>query len=683
MANTNPQVTRLKDRDWVRKSFMLSAGSVSDSEAKWGVMTTASLKFTDTRLGGNFCINNPPQYTRWADIKAPGRFHANQSPIAGDDTGGKVHTGSRGMGRFYSEQIDDNAQYVHFRFGVPEYNGMFTFFTGFYDNDASILAREGRNGGVFYWIGKIAGMVMTFPVWHWIALGYGLRYIFNNPSSKYYYLKQTMFPFWKRVNFIANALAVNMALVPRVQLSDTLGLDTRSDLGEISTKTTEQYHNEAPDIWKKDGGIDVFRVANRAQRLADQDARRRIELFDTDADVAVVQEKLRTYMNEFKLTDPGGLQLDEYLKMYHGTNSGNESRSTKEANFEAISQDASENVAGAGDNLGDALYRAKWKKGEDGIFSRVAGYFSPVGDDILANVRDGSQFVTFKVDHIGSVSESFSNSTKESDISSKFNGNSSSARNTRFSFSEGNTGMPGVDAIKTAVSDVFTGVIDGVQMSGLFALAGSAFVDIPKHWDQSSANFTTANYTMELRSAYGNRMALFQNIYVPLSILLAAALPISTGRQSYASPYLCEMYHRGRNQVRLGMISDLSITRGVGNMGWNNQGQCLAIDVSFSVVNMSNIMHAPIDSGFDFTAPWKGIFDDDSAFNDYLATLGNLSMQDMAYQLNKLALNLTKKREQFDSVFSRSYFANWFGNEWPGRMLSSIAQNGSRGTGRQ
>ena len=54
---------------------------------------------------------------------------------------------------------------------------------------------------------------------------------------------------------------------------------------------------------------------------------------------------------------------------------------------------------------------------------------------------------------------------------------------------------------------------------------------------------------------------------VPLSMLLAGALPKSTGKHSYDAPFLVEIYDKGKAQTRLGIIDSISITRGVGRLG--------------------------------------------------------------------------------------------------------------------
>lgn len=78
-----------EDSDWLRQSFLLPKGAIDSRDAVRRTFTEASRKFTDTTLGGNYAINCPPQFTRFADRK---RHRKGMS---------------RGMGRYYTEtQVD-------------------------------------------------------------------------------------------------------------------------------------------------------------------------------------------------------------------------------------------------------------------------------------------------------------------------------------------------------------------------------------------------------------------------------------------------------------------------------------------------------------------------------------------------------------------------------------------------
>jgi hypothetical protein len=332
--------------------------------------------------------------------------------------------------------------------------------------------------------------------------------------------------------------------------------------------------------------------------------------------------------------------------------------------------------------------------------------------DFLSNeLDDGRAFASFRVNSTGSMSESFSSSVRESDILSKINNMSSQSRSTNFSLAGGNLtgGVVGtvLGGIANAVKDVANGVMDSLSVSGLAALGGAAFADIPKHWNDSTANLPRANYTVSLVSPYGNPISQLINLHIPMAMLLAGALPLSTGKQSYTSPFLVELYDKGRCQTRLGMIDSLSITRGTGNLGYNNEGHAMAIDVSFSVIDMSSIMSMPITQGFTIgkvatvvatttaaaviggpaaaavagvgtAAVQSGVFDDDNVFTDYLAVISGMGLADQIYTSRKLKLNLTRAMANWDSFTSASHFAGFVGEILPVSMFSALFKGTAR-----
>lgn len=701
---------RVRDREWVRKSFLMASQNNTDPKEKlWRLQTTATQKFTSTRLGGNFTINNPPQYTRYADIRSKGLNSAAQKTVGV----GLLRGENIGMGRFYSEHIDDRSHQIYLQFGVPEFNGMVSFFTSFFDGNASLLASEGRSS-FFYTLGKAAGTVLNVAVmiaFPWLMVGMAgmaaIRFFADNPSSKYYYMRPAMELYWQRCNFITNMIATNMGLVPRVK--SALGIDLSPDealIKEDEAAYSEQYnqymHEIAPDIFRESGGIDLYAVSNKAQRIADERYKKIIEIAGKNQTHEQRITALQKYIDQ-KVTDPGGKTMDEALTEYFKSDSGNlENRRTdpagtrlNDANTDISQLDAeaatADQAAQAKATETSTSMRNKWTNVKDpGKTSEQQvsqGWIGKFVDAYIANRRDAHQFIGYRVNNTGTLGESFSSSVKDSDISGKINGFSSSARSARFSFSEGNTGIGIIDEVKSSVANFVSGGLDAIHMSGILALAGSAFADIPKHFDSASAQFAPSSYTINLRSWSGDKISRFINLYVPLATLLAGALPLSTGKQSYQSPFLCRLWDRGRNQIQLGMITALSITRGVGNLGFNDNTECLGIDVTFEITNLSSIMHAPIDGGgsyFDLlVTPWKKIMDEDSAFCDYMAIIGNLSLADQYYKKNKLALNLTRKREMYATAFTPAAIANALDISWPTRYIGygigALARSTERG----
>lgn len=286
-------------------------------------------------------------------------------------------------------------------------------------------------------------------------------------------------------------------------------------------------------------------------------------------------------------------------------------------------------------------------------------------DALDAEFTDGSGFAIFCVDYTGQASESFSNSYGESELSNKLNSLSSTAKEFRFTVQDGNIAGGAIGSVLqgglNAITDVVGGFAESVTlgMSNLMlGIAGSGYIDIPKHWQNSSASLPRQNYTATLISPYNNVFSHMINIYIPLAMLLAGAVPRSTGRSSYTGPFICQCFDRGRMQVQLGAIESLSITRGTSNLGYSLDGKALAIEVSWSVVDLSSIMHMPIGSGVFFSdAQGMGI-DDDSVAANYLAVLAGQDMYSQIYAFPRALTRLARMSYSLGKVGSSYYLAS-------------------------
>ena len=689
---------KLQDNEWIRQSFMLPAGSISDIDAVRRTMKDASVKFTDSSLGGNFAVNPPPQFTQWADLPVKSKFLSNNNGVVGS-----------GMGRYYSEAIDNNANLVHMRFGVPKFNSLTAFFGGFYNPHAASLANTGRGNGVIYTLAKAVGHVVTIPFQPFILANRVVNFLLQKPLSKYYYLKPTMVLYWNAVQTIVNALAVNMGLARNASTPDEKELYANEP--HLTPEDLKPYiaamSKGSMDFWTEGGTIDILKVVNRAQIMANEQRKEVRRILEEEGSNEELSRKLLEYMNKGQtLKNTPDLSFNDYRDTYYALMDS----AYDEESSEGPTADRLGTIETGTKEDGTLKTFAFWLgdklgKAVDGVVESA----SALASFMEAEFQDGSQFVTFRVDNPGTFNESFSNSTKESGIASTVNSASSAGRSARFNFADGNTGVLPIDAVIEAGRNALTGLADGVALSGLTAFTGAAFADIPKTWDGSTANLPRADYTIELRSPYGNKLSRFMNLYVPLAMLLAGSLPLSTGKQSYTSPFICELYAQGKNQIRLGMIESLSITRGSGNIGWTPEGEPLGIDVSFSVVDLSTIMHVPIHTGNDLgeavsltagalataatgggyalaaaastvvNLATKGMFDDDNAFTDYMAVLGGLSLTDQVYSWRRLKIAAAKRATDFDTWTSVANVANFMMGVPPARLLSGFAVGMGKG----
>ena len=674
----------VNDSSWVKQSFLITDTQFTDADKVNQFWCSADSKYTNTTPGGNFQINPRPQFTRYADIKAKGRFSDAVDVTVGTDNV------NLGMGMYYSDAFDDNAQRIHMRFGVPAYNSLTTFFSQFYNYEAGVLARNARSTGVFYTAGKIAFYVVAFTNIYVVALslfGAAARFFMNKPSSKYYYLKPAMTLYWNAVSAMVNQILANKGITPKSgigvldkfisNVSNRPDQENESINGYygLDQQSLTNFHKYIPSVFgdpnSLSAGIDVYAMANRATRMKiRQDLKIANYLANNAATASSDFTGFVQVMGKDTVTDPGTGGLTKAIQnwaasqIYSKTDGIGYTEKTikNETSVDSLFQDSNEK---AGVPQGNTSTTNSVSSDDTNSFTKA----------MLDEFNDGSAFATFQVDYTGPTSESFQNSVRESDIQSKLNSISSDSRSTMFTFENGNIlgGAVGAvtDGIKSAVSDFVGGVTDGVGISGLMALAGAAFVDIPKYWDSSSASLPRGNYNIQLISPYGHPMAQMINIWIPLCMLLAGALPLATGKQSHTSPFICELYDRGKVQTRLGMIDQISITRGTSNLGYNREWAAMAVDVSFSVVDLSSVISMPLNAQLSLN-PLQGIFDDENIFTDYMAILSGNSLTDSYFKGNQLKLNLSRSITNFGRLLSPSMQAMWVHENTPVGMLDML-----------
>lgn len=504
-----------------------------------------------------------------------------------------------------------------------------------------------------------------------------------------------------------------------------------------------------PGIYSPYGGIDVYAVAGRAQLLLDAHLKSLQAQLDDASSIEDLRARLNNVINgnlvpatrpftslNAKLADylgsAGGQGDDDPEKntgsesmgyLANATGGGanpdpDQSKATAALAAPATNNQQTPTAAPKPTNAGadsttadtnsdDQNAQTATPPAADATPGFFANWWSTFVEYFKADLHDGSGYVTFKVDYNGSIGESFSNSMRSSDLAEKINSMSSEARNARYDLADGNVlgGAVGglINKVIGAVGDFAMGTLDSMHVSGVAALAGSAFVDIPKMYDSSSMSLPSQSFTIELRSWSGHRLSLLQNVYLPLAMLLAGVLPRSTGPQSFNGPFSCQLFSRGRMQVKDGLITDMSITRGTANVGWTGDSLPLGIDVTFTVTDFSSVMHMPIlaQSGFYDKAALAiggaadkatgsnvgtnvasflvaGMYADDSVFADYLAILSGLSWQDQTYPLRRWSIYRDRAQLNYEMFKSPAHVAGWATGGFMGRTFASLVHGSDR-----
>ena len=580
-------------------------------------------KCRDTSIGGNDAINCYPQFCENDDIC--------DHPFLQVSDGEELS----GMGRIYSEVYDDQQNIMYLTFGVPRYNSI----TAFY-NDAILpqLASLQINGGVTTpgQIGMLIGEALgaaalvwaaiTMPVIPLVFIYAALNRITDSRITKYYEFQSTMPLYYRVVNSMLIHLSVNMgitqddfsilgenALTASGQTYDLTGMENQAN-AIANTGGTPTYG--LPDIFQKNG-FDIYRIIQKKYKYI-------------NAGLNITGADLGASSDYTLLNPPDGMGEDITVQNVATATSGS-----------AIENFANNFITSFKDNLYDAAL-----------------------------------YIGFRIEKGVDTSESFSNETGQSSIAQQVNGAISSAADTKFTLEHGNiSNGPISDAIQGAISAA-GGILSGLgQVAGIGGyqqiLAGNGMLDFPDVWKDSSFS-KHYSFHMSLRSPYGDPISIFQNLYIPLAILLAGSLPRSVGQSAYTSPFICRAYCKGMFAVPMGMITSINIRRGADQFGWNTARLPTCIDVDFEIKDLSPAMYLAVGDG-GFLSAINQVFSTNSTFQEYLMTLSGMGLAERITWIRQLRLKASYLLAITNTTkLSPFYWGAAFGNTVPAKILSQF-----------
>ena len=290
-----------------------------------------------------------------------------------------------------------------------------------------------------------------------------------------------------------------------------------------------------------------------------------------------------------------------------------------------------------------------------GIIKEVFGSFgdnwlTKAGAVMAAAQMDGGLFVGLRVNATRGVTDSFSNSTAPIDTGELVKSVTGKVRNFSFDLAGGNL-LPGMTEILNVTKNIALGALDGATFglsSAIVSVLQGAYIDMPERWDDSKCNLGSTSYSVRLTAPYGNAISQLQNIYIPLACLLAGTLPLGTGRSSHTSPYLCSVFSKGVQDIELGVITELSIERATSNLPYSMWRQPLAIDVTFTITDLSNVVTVPVNRGM-----WQALLQDgisglagqmttETKLDDYIGVLCGRDLNGSRFEMPKLRRKLRK-----------------------------------------
>lgn len=538
-------------------------------------------KCRDTSLGGNDSINPLPQFGIDDDIAHP-LYYA--------ETGTEV-----GMGQVYSENYDDLQQILYLGFGIPLFSNVGSFWTSATDMELAGLVNKGSGitlEKIGYFVASLPLRVFQIATIPYKFIGAMARSIEQVPISKYYSFSSQMPMYFRFVNTILVMLATNMGIVSSSDEVSSTGSD-------VSGKTSVELLNEGTQSTKSLSGLpSVFR--------------------DYGLDLARIVTKRYFYENgnttalKNRFTDEA-LINGSNLNGGKGTAGDNETDPNTSTTPEANDTNSETTSGQASSNSRNWLLQ----------------YFDNFAAAYDSAIYDGHLFIGFRIDKGMGGSESFSNSTGESQIAQVMNEKFNQGREARFQTMNGQFGDSILGNIATGVAELASGLFKGafaaLKLDPLgAALSGAAKIDIPEVWVSSSYSRSTS-FSITSIAPYGDFETIFQSLYVPLACILAGSLPRGTGHSSHSSPFVCQAYCRGIFASPLCMVESLEITRGADQFGLNAARLPLKLSMNVTLKDLSPVMY--MNMGGD-RGVLNAIMGTDDNFGEYMMTLSGMGLRD-------------------------------------------------------
>ncbi len=567
----------------------------------------------DSSVGGNDVINPLWQFCRYDDI-----IHPN--------TAIDPETCTRGLGRCYEEMYDRNNEILEMCFGVPYFTGMAAFMTAVTSKSMYALGTKGDMGikGLFDaaksttlgMIWQISCLPMKFM---WDTISAGSRYA----VSQYVEFEPSMFAYYRQVNSILMSMAVSM------QLHDF--------------SNNENKQSNALEVLENN--CDIFAILDkRAALLRKQKARTIKEAYENldGKDPWVHGDKRRENTKSwFKIvymsTLPGMIHT-AFNAAWEALNGSPEKQEMMEEwtkQYGANSSITNPGVAPSGE-----------KEGIMGLPKRTLTRFQGPGLGSLNYVR-------FRIDKIADVTDTFSNSTGDSEFGSKLNALAQEGSDKAYKWGDIGESLAPVkfitDSIR-AIKSIGTSVLPGAALYS--ATSGKGTLIIPEIWKDSNFS-TTRSITMTLRSPYGDAASKFQAIYVPLAMLLAATLPRGTGRNQYRSPFMVRAYCRSKFAIPYGIVSSLSIRRGNDEYGWSYQGLPNVVQVDMDIKDLTPVLFLGIT---DQTEAVSSLLRGNDTFQEYIGNITGLAL----WRRDMMMTALQRRLE----IFARLNKTKWLGNTY-------------------
>ena len=183
----------------------------------------------------------------------------------------------------------------------------------------------------------------------------------------------------------------------------------------------------------------------------------------------------------------------------------------------------------------------------------------------------------------------------------------------------GNTATGMVNFVNSLVEPVAGGWTGNLFHGAVNAIKGQRMI-YPKIYQGSSSRMSY-NFTINLRSPYGDVYNYYMNIVVPLMHLIALTAPRMLSSNSITSPFIVQAFVPGMCTCDMGIVTNLTITKNPETNRVSVNGFPLDVQVKLTIEELYNSLS--ISPSND---PASFLFNE--TLNDYMANLGGLQPTD-------------------------------------------------------
>lgn len=266
-------------------------------------------------------------------------------------------------------------------------------------------------------------------------------------------------------------------------------------------------------------------------------------------------------------------------------------------------------------NIGGASGKLKsldWQKAMENDFGN---YFS------------SSECMAFYIDSVNQVTDTFNNTTTESQLASKVNSFSDVGKEIAFLLG-GQAGVEfemfsqiEVDNLTKSVEEIANKYLNGnklfIDLGNQFStVAAGGKLIFPEIWDDST--FTRSfDINIKLRTPDCDMLSWYLNICVPLCHLIGLVAPLREAEMGYFSPFLVRAFYKGLFNVDMGIITDMTFTKG-SEGAWSIDGLPTVVDVSLTIKDLYQFVLTITDKDDWFMA--------DTTLMDYMANMCGINI---------------------------------------------------------